>query len=179
VFAQMSEVLEVAPPVPDMDGAVYDREFRKYTRAEILAICQALPSVAKPETYATMKAMDIATAKPITKFAEPDDPTETPEKTPAAKAKAKSKPKAKAREYTEEEWAAWNESQKAEKAEKAEKAPKKDAAKKGKKEEEYTAEEWAAWNEANGAKTPRGSKKKEAATAAPAAPAMKWVAKKA
>ena len=34
---------------------------------------------------------------------EPDDPTETPEKTPAAKAKAKSKPKAKAREYTEEE----------------------------------------------------------------------------
>ena len=43
----------------------------------------------------------------------------------------------------------------------------------------YTAEEWAAWNEANGAKTPRGSKKKEAATAAPAAPAMKWVAKKA
>merc|ERR1719160_1663499 len=102
VLAQMSEVLEEAPAVPDMDGAVYDREFRKYTRSEILAICQAMSSVAKPESYATMKTLDIAPAKPITRFAEKDDPAETPEKTtkdtPRAKAAAKKgQPKAKAR----------------------------------------------------------------------------------
>jgi len=172
VLAQMSELLELtqaeAPPL----GAEYKGSFRKYTRDQIVAVCQAMGSVAKPDAFPLMQKLDVASAKTLTQFEEPDPMPETKGKdSPVAKAKKKAQPQAQPKQYTPEEWAEWIAQQS------AKTAPKKKAQKP--KEEASETREKKPAKEEPAAKEKSGKRSNEKKKEAPPAPAMKWVAKKA